>query len=65
MIQISGYFVRMLNILIFRSILKLIHVMSIATSLAKILGKPCVHSIFHSFVSNVMKFCDNINHHNM
>ena len=34
-------------------------------SLGQILQKPCVHSRVHNFVSNVMKLCQNVNHHDI
>ena len=64
-IQSSGNFVRMLTLIISRSSWKLGHVRSKTRSLGQILEKPCVHSRVHSFVSNVMKLCQNVNHHNM
>ena len=65
MIQDSGNFVRMLILIISRSRAKLDHVRSKTRLLGQILEKPCVHSRVHSFVSNVMKLCQNVNHHNI
>ena len=65
-IRSSGNFVRMLILIICRSSSKLGHVRSKTRSLGQILTKPCVHSKVHSFVSNVMKLCQNVvNHHNI
>ena len=64
-IQSSGTCVRMLILILFRSRLKLVHVGSKTRSLGQILEKHCVHSRVHSFVSNVMKPCQNVNHHNI
>ena len=44
-----------------RSDLKLSHVRSKTRPLGQILEKPCVHSTGHSFVSKVMKLCQNVN----
>ena len=63
--QSLGNFVRMLIFIISRSISKLSHVRSKTKSLGQILEKLCVHSRGHSFVSNVMKLCQNVNHHNI
>ena len=63
-IQSSGNFVRMLILIISRSALKQGHVRSKTRSLGQILEKPCVHSRVLSFVSNVMKLCQNVNQHN-
>ena len=60
----SGNFVRMLILIIYRSSAKLGHVRSKTRSLGQILKKkPCVHSRVHSFVSNVMKLCQNVDRH--
>ena len=64
-IQSSLNFFRMLIINISRSGLKLGHVGSKTRSLGQILEKPCVHSKVHSFVLNVMKLCQDVNHHNI
>ena len=40
------------------------HVGSKTRSLGQILEKPFVHSKVDSFVLNVMKLCQNVNHHN-
>ena len=61
MIQSSGNFVRMLILIISRSSSKPGRVRSKTRSLGQILEKPCVHSRVHSFVSNVMKLCQNVN----
>ena len=55
----------MLIIIISRSGSKLGHVGSKYRSQGQILEKPFVHSKVHSFVLNVMKLCQNVNHHNM
>ena len=65
MIQSVGNFVRMLILIISRSSLKLGHVRSKTRSLDQILEKPCVHSRVHSFVSNAMTLCHNVNLHNI
>ena len=48
-----------------RSGLKLGHVGSETRSLGQILEKPVVHSKVLSSVLNVMKLCQNVNHHNI
>ena len=57
--------VRMSVIIISRSGSKLGHVGSKTRSIGQILEKPCVHYKVHSFVSNVVKLCQNVNHHNI
>ena len=52
-------------IIISRSVSKRDHVRSKTRSLDQILEKLCVHSRVHSFVSNVMTLCQNVNHHNI
>ena len=64
-IQSSGNYVRMLIIIMSRSVLKLDHVRSKIRSIGQILEKPCVHPRVYSFVSNVMKLCQNVNHYNI
>ena len=64
-IQSSGNYVRKLVLIISRSSLKLAHVGSKIRLLGQILEKPCVHSRVHSFVSNVMKLCQNVNDPNI
>ena len=65
MIQSSGKFVRMLVLIISRSSSKPGHVRSKTRSLDQILETLCVHSRVHSFVSNVMTLCQNVNYHNI
>ena len=55
----------MLILIISRSSSKLGHVRSKTRSLGQRLEKPCVQSRVHIFVSNVMKLCQNVNHHNI
>ena len=64
-IQSSGNYVRTLIIITSRSVLKLDHVRSKTRSIGQILEKPCVHSRVYSFVSNVMKLCQKVNHHDI
>ena len=64
-LEISGNFVIMLILIICRSGSKLVHVRLNTRSLVQNLEKPCVHSRVHSFVSNVMKLCPNVNYHNI
>ena len=55
----------MSNIIISRTSSKLGHVGSKTRSLGQILEKLGVHSSVHSFVSNVMTLCQNVNHYNI
>ena len=64
-IQSLGNYVRKFVLIISRSSLKLAHVGSKTRLLGQILGKPCVHSRVHSFISSVMKLCQNVNDPNI
>ena len=63
--QSSENFVRMLIFIISRSSLKPGHVRSKTRSLGQILENPCLHYRVCSFVSNVVKPCQNVNHNNI